>query len=106
LAEDAEGLGTRRYAVLARLLEARAWRAAGISADLDAIGALVLAVDDVAGLESWWLTAEIADAFDVDAWRSLAGQRVAHLASQAGPLADELRRYAATLLESSSTTGR
>jgi hypothetical protein len=106
VAEDASRLGVERYVATARLLEARARAAAGEDLDLEAVGRVVDALPPLAGLEAWWLTAELAAAAGVDAWWALAEQRAADLAKEAGPHAETLRRYAAARLERMRTGGR
>jgi hypothetical protein len=63
-------LGLPRYQVLARLLGARAGAVDPERAEPD-----VMALDRVAPLEAAWLTAELAEALDVPAWRDLAAAR-------------------------------
>jgi DNA-binding SARP family transcriptional activator len=106
VADDAGHLGAERYVALARLLEARARAAAGEPLDLTVLGALIEALPRLAGLEAWWLTAEMAAAAGVDAWWSLAEQRASDLAKEAGPHAETLRRYATARLERMRTGGR
>jgi DNA-binding SARP family transcriptional activator len=117
---SAERLSLRRYRVLARLWLALAEHAGGSAVDgagrrsprsgVDSAARFVSRVDSsvverlasdvdalgtVAPLEAWWLTGELARAFDVDAWRALSWQRAEALAAKAGPYADHLRRAAA-----------
>jgi hypothetical protein len=106
VAEDAGRLGVERYVALAHLLEARARAAAGEPLDPTALGAVVEALPRLAGLEAWWLTAELAAAAGVDAWWGLAEQRAGDLAKEAGPHAETLRGYAAARLERMRTGGR
>jgi hypothetical protein len=105
VAEDAGRIGVARYVAAARLLEARARAAAGDALDLVAVGAVLEALPRLAGLEAWWLTAEMAAAAGVDAWWALAEERAADLAKEAGPHAEALRRYAAAKLERMRTRG-
>ena len=98
LVADAERLGERRHAALGAVLLARARRAAGEPVDLDRLDAVVGRLDRVAGLESWWLSAELAADFGVPRWRALAVDRAAAVAAGAGPWADRLRAAAATVL--------
>jgi DNA-binding SARP family transcriptional activator/tetratricopeptide (TPR) repeat protein len=94
LAADAASLGVTRYEVQARLVAATAaWRP-GATADLDAIGGLLDRLDQVAGLEGWWLTAEIGRRFDVGAWQDQAAGRVAALQKRAGRYGVSLERFA------------
>ena len=103
LVADTATLGTVRYEIQARLLAAQAVAAqvagrARSLCDLDELAALLDRLPQVAGLEAWWLTAEVADAFDVDQWRALARRRVAELAARAGDRAETLSRAAARRL--------
>jgi hypothetical protein len=103
---EATGMGVRRYVTLAQLLVARGRLAAGEPVDLDVIQTALDRLDEVAGLEAWWLTAALAQAADVTAWVTLAERRVAHLAGHAGPYADTLVRTAGRILETMRITGR
>jgi DNA-binding SARP family transcriptional activator len=95
----ADELTVPRFQVQARLLAARAAHADGQPVDLDEVAALAAQLATVAPLESWWIAAELAHEFGVDAWRRLAADRVTALASDAGPWADDLRRAAAATLD-------
>ena len=94
----AAALDVDRYAVQADLLAALARAAAGDGGDPAALDPLVRRLGAVAPLEAWWLTAELADAFDADPWRRLAADRAAALVGNAGPYADTLRRIVAARL--------
>lgn len=72
-------------AVLAELLLARATAAAGYPPPPELVGDSVAALDQVAALEAWHVTAELAREFRVDAWSRLAARRVQVLARRAGP---------------------
>ncbi|HXP33544.1 MAG TPA: BTAD domain-containing putative transcriptional regulator [Acidimicrobiales bacterium] len=98
LARDAAALGAPRHELQARLLGAMARHQAGLRCAPEEVDALLLGLDRLAGLESWWLTAEVAECFAVARWRALAAQRAADLASSAGPFASSLRRAAADRL--------
>ena len=103
LVVDTATLGTARYEIQARLLAAQAIAAqAGVRArsrcDLDELAALLDRLPQIAGLEAWWLTGEVADAFDIDRWRALARRRAGELAARAGERAETLRRAAARRL--------
>jgi hypothetical protein len=99
----ANRLELRRYQVLARLWLAQARRALpprrsrvtaeSVAADVGALGS-------VAPLEAWWMTADLARAFDVDGWRRLAVERASALADRAGSYGDALRRAAASATDS------
>jgi DNA-binding SARP family transcriptional activator len=93
--ETATALGLRRYLVLSRLWLALARRAVGDRVRAEAIASDVDALLGVAPMEAWWLTAEIAGQFGVDAWHRLAADRAEHLAVRAGPHGDVLRSVAA-----------
>jgi len=90
LAIDAASLGTPRYEIQARLVSAMAAHQAGDRPDLPTVAGLLARLDDVAGLEGWWITAEVAGVFGVREWEELAGRRVRSLRRRAG-------RYAGTL---------
>lgn len=98
LDEAARAARSPRYVALAALLGARARAGLGRSVEPDEIAGAVAALDRLAGVEAWWLTAEVAEALDVDAWRRLAERRAARLAAAAGDRGDDLRRYARRLL--------
>ena len=93
---EAAQIGLRRYQVIAAVLLAETRYRAGERVPPAAIAADVDALDEVASLESWWLTAVLAQASGVDEWRTLAEQRVARLAAQAGDRAASLHRAWAT----------
>ncbi len=95
LADDATTLGAIRHALQARLLHAVAAHRLGQPTDLTQIEALLAALPRLAGLESWWLTAEVAAEFGVAEWRALAEIRVRDLLVVAGPYEGSLRRAAA-----------
>lgn len=99
LVEDAAAAGLDRYVVLAALLSHRAALLLGDPLDATAIEGLLESLDAVAGLESWWLTAEMAQTAGVDEWWSWAERRVAALASESGRWADAFVAYAATRLD-------
>ena len=92
---DATRRSVARYEVFARLLTAAARLAAGEPADLDAVAADLARLDDLAGLEAWRWTRDLADAAGVDAWRRWSDDRLAALVAAAGPYAGDLRAYAA-----------
>jgi tetratricopeptide (TPR) repeat protein len=95
LGDDATALGATRHALQARLLHAVAAHRLGQPTDLAQIEALLGALPRLAGLESWWLTAEVAAEFGVAEWRALAEIRVRDLLVVAGPHEGSLRRAAA-----------
>ena len=98
VATEAEAAGSRRYAVFGRLVAARATAVRGEAVDLDAVAADLRALDDVAGLEGWWVTAEVAAACRVDAWWHDAERRAGALAAVAGEHEAPLRDAVAARL--------
>ncbi len=96
LASDAAALGAPRYEVQARLVAAMAATPAGAERPPpDAVGALLHRLDDLAGLEAWWITADVAECLEEHAWRTLAVDRVAALLPRAGGYGAALTRAAA-----------
>ncbi len=89
---DAAGrIGLRRYRAMSAVLLAEArWRA-GEPVAPESIAPAVEALDQVAALESWWMTASLAQASGIDAWHRLAERRVARLAELAGDHAASLQ---------------
>jgi hypothetical protein len=71
-----------------------AGRQMGAVPDLDEVGQLLSRLDELAGLEGWWITAQVAQVFDVQDWEQLARRRVAALRVRAGPHARSLDRAA------------
>lgn len=94
LAADAASLGAPRYQAQARLVAATAAHRVGGVVDLDEVGRLLLRLDEVAGLESWWITGEVAAAFGVGEWEELARRRVGELRTHAGGYTRALEREA------------
>jgi hypothetical protein len=82
---SAEQLGLPRYQVLSRIWLALATRPEPSTVDDD-----VARLDQVAPLEAWWLTEELARALGVDAWHRLSTSRRLALARRAGPHGDHL----------------
>src|SRR5439155_12722672 len=74
-----------RQLALAELLLAEIRFCRGDAVDHAAVDAVVERLPRLAGLEAWWITADLADAANVGAWRVLAQRRAADLASRAGP---------------------
>jgi len=97
--QRAQELGVPRFQVQAGLLLARAVRAEGRQVDLEQVASLASQLEAVAPLESWWLLADLAREFGVDAWSRLAADRAAALVAEAGPWADALRSAASATLE-------
>lgn len=94
LAADAAAVGAARYEVQARLVAATACAGLGDPVDLDQVEARLDALDRVAGLEGWWITAEVAAALKVDRWADRARLRVGTLLPLAGPYRDHLAAFA------------
>lgn len=87
-----------RYEIQARLVAAVARAQLLGDADLDQVDLLLSRLGQVAGLEAWWITAEVARTFGVSAWRDLAERRVAALVKVAGTYAPTLERCARRLI--------
>lgn len=94
LAEDAVRFRTRRYGVMAGLLDAEAAARSGEAIDRDRVDRLLGELWSVAALESWWLTGDIAQASGEPRWSRLAHERAAMVATEAGPHADTLIQLA------------
>jgi hypothetical protein len=105
VAGEAAARGSRRHELFARLLVARAALAAGDAVDLNGVESVLVELDGVAGLEVWWLTAELAVASRSDRlWRAaadpagprrsaLALQRAGAFAARAGPYRDQVAAH-------------
>ena len=106
LADEARGLHAARYSAMAGILESQAQAAAGEPIEMEEAARLVESLPRLAGLEAWWLTAEMASATGNPEWWALAERRAAALARSAGPHAETLRRYADARLESMRTAAR
>ncbi|GEL27096.1 hypothetical protein PSU4_60500 [Pseudonocardia sulfidoxydans NBRC 16205] len=85
-------LGALRYAVLARLVVAQADTRLHQHVDLDSVYHDINLLPEVAGLEAWWLTAEVAADCKVPQWQDLARQRFEELHDWAGPYQPQLER--------------
>lgn len=96
LAADAARLGSPRYEVQARLVVATGARRLREKVDMEEVDALLARLDALAGVEAWWLTAEVAGAFGVDRWRDLAKRRVVALGERAGPYRERFLRAASS----------
>ena len=96
---DASLLGVARYATVARLVNARARARLGEAPDLAAIERDLDALDVAVGIDSWWVTAEVARDFSIPIWRDLALTRAALLGRRAGAENAGLARAVATLTE-------
>lgn len=100
----AETIGGRKYVVLASLLGAQLRAAAGARPDPQTVQEHVNALDEVAGMEAWWVTAEVAAALGVDRWWGLAEERTARLAAAAGEHRSGFEGYAGARLERMRTS--
>jgi DNA-binding SARP family transcriptional activator len=98
LVTDAAARGIPRYRVQAQLVAATAARQGGRTVDHHEVDRLLGELDEVAGLESWWITADVAWAFGVDRWEQLARRRLGALQQHAGRYAASLERAAARRL--------
>ena len=98
VARESGALGVSRYGTVAGLVSASARAARGEAVDLDSVACDVEALDDAVGIDAWWVTAEVARAFDVPAWHDLARSRATLLARAAGPEGAQLSRAAALLV--------
>ena len=92
LVADAGRARVPRYRVQAQLVAATAARQGGRTVDLHAVDRLLGELDQVAGLESWWITADVAQAFGVEEWERLARRPGGRAAGARRPL----RRVAGT----------
>lgn len=90
----AERLDLARYLVQARLWGALARHRGGERLPARALSGDIQALESVAPLEAWWLTAELAETWQVDRWRAVARDRVDRLAAHAGTYAETLRSVA------------
>lgn len=99
VASVAEAAGNARHALFARCVAAQAAAAGRRPVDLDAVDATLRALEPVAGLEAWLLTAELAARCGVDRWWADADRRAAALVASSGPLAGDTRRHVARSLE-------
>jgi hypothetical protein len=99
LSGDARKIGALRYADLAFLHEVQAAAALGDPPDDATTEAILQRLAEHSGLEAWWLTAEVAAAFEVDIFFNLAEAYACRLAEHAGNHADTFRDYARAYLE-------
>src|SRR6202035_3379277 len=98
LVTDAAARGIPRYRVQAQLVAATAARQGGRTVDQREVDRLLDELDQVAGLESWWITADVATGFGVDQREPRAPRRVGALQARAGRYAASLDRAAARRL--------
>jgi len=91
VADESHARGVRRYELFATLVNVRA----GAPTAPDALTATLAELDRLAGLEVWWLTAELAQQRDdAELWQQ-ARRRVDALAARSGRYAASLQAYAA-----------
>ena len=98
LAHDAAVLGVPRYEVQALLVQARADHRSGLPVAPSEVDAALHRLEGLAGLEAWWIMAEVAAEFQQPAWDALARQHLAALSTRSGPYAVSLERAARRLL--------
>jgi hypothetical protein len=84
--------------VQAQLVADTAGHQVGRTVEHHEVDRLLGELDEVAGLESWWITADVAQAFGVHRWEQLARHRVGALHRHAGRYAASLDRAAARRL--------
>jgi hypothetical protein len=99
VADTATARGDRRYAVLGRLVVARARARQGAPVDLDAVAADLELAGEVAALEAWTETALVARDVQVDRWWALAEERVVVLGRGAGALEEPFLERARAWLD-------
>jgi hypothetical protein len=85
LVADADGRGAARYALLGRHLAGLATPGALTAAGVEA---MLADLDAQAGLDAWWLAAELALALGRDDWRAVGEERAARLVATGGPDVD------------------
>jgi DNA-binding SARP family transcriptional activator len=105
LCREAQDVGVPRYAELAFLLDVSAAAALGEPVEHTSIEAVLRQLPVHAGLEAWWLAADVAAATHTDAFWALAEAYVARLAVHAGEYAETFTRYAGARLERTRTVG-
>jgi hypothetical protein len=103
---EADQMGVLRYADLGFLLEVRAAVALGEPVEHAALATVLGRLPAHAGLEGWWLVAEMAAATRTDQFWALAETYADRLAAAAGEHAETFRAYAGARLESMRTVGR
>jgi DNA-binding SARP family transcriptional activator len=91
---DAAARGAARYETLASLVRARARAASGATVDVAELERTVDALPNVAGMEAWWLTAEVAAELGSDRWRVASERLVDDLVARAGPAGTTLPAFA------------
>ena len=98
VADAAADRGDARYAVLSRLLVARAAARLGEPIDPRTIESDLALLPTVAGLEAWWMAADVAEDTAIERATVIAHQSAAQLILHAGEHAEELRRRVAARL--------
>lgn len=93
--QDCQARLVPRYQLMSALLGVRA----GTLVDREAVAAMLAELDELAALEVWWLTAELAEHLDEAALWDDARRRVDTLAARAGGLGASLRAHAAGRFE-------
>jgi DNA-binding SARP family transcriptional activator len=106
LRREAQEVCVPRYAELAFLLEVSAAAALAEPVEHTPIEAVLRLLPEHAGLEAWWLVADVAAATHSDAFWALAEEYAARLAVHAGEYAETFTRYAGARLERTRTVGR
>jgi DNA-binding SARP family transcriptional activator/tetratricopeptide (TPR) repeat protein len=101
VAATAEARGDERYPVLARLAGARATAMRRERVDRDAVARDLARLPEVAAMESWWITALVAQDLGEEQWRGLATRYADALARGAGPDEEAFRERAARWLDRS-----
>jgi len=94
VATDSAAQGIPRYEIQASLLVATAQHRLGVDVNLEDVNALLEALAGVAGLESWWITGDVAQEFGEGRWTALAASRAARLSTHAGDFGRSLQRFA------------
>jgi tetratricopeptide (TPR) repeat protein len=94
--EDGRTRGTLRYELYGVIVAGQAAARLGEQLDHDSLDAALAGLDRCAGLESWWLTAELAAASGVDRWWRDAERRAGALVGSAGEHAESLRAWIGT----------
>lgn len=82
--DEAHRIGAVRYEVQADLVLMVAHHRQGARIDADQVERRLGELAHVAGLESWWITADVATALDSSRWKGLARQRATTLIDGAG----------------------
>jgi tetratricopeptide (TPR) repeat protein len=100
LAESAGDRGDDRYATFGRIQVARALAQQGKPVDLDRVEADLERLVEVAGLEAWWLTADVARDLEQPRIADLAARRAQELAAACGEMRTDFEAAASRYLSS------